>query len=229
MAEVTSYTKPHLDTIIAELIVDAHLDGDDLILVKNDETEINVGSVRGLTGLTGPEDTRYTVCTSATRPGSPNDGDHIYETNTQLVYYWDDTAEEWKLVTAGIPHMEMAQEPVSTSGMTSATFANFAVTVAKDITKLRDDTKLIVNYQGSIWNDDPLGEYEVAVRIDGVDHILVNGFHNVGPKAGMTEILSLDAGTYTCVLKRRRPNGTGTVFDGQSSDSWNSFWVIETF
>lgn len=53
MATVTGLTKERMEAIEAASIVDAHLDVDDLVLVRFDETEVNVGSVRGATGSPG--------------------------------------------------------------------------------------------------------------------------------------------------------------------------------
>lgn len=39
--------------------------------------------------------TNYTVCTSSTRPSNPVEGQMIYETDTNLVYYYDSAA--WRL------------------------------------------------------------------------------------------------------------------------------------
>lgn len=36
------------------------------------------------------------TCTSSTRPGSPSDGDMLYETDTYKTIIWDDTATAWR-------------------------------------------------------------------------------------------------------------------------------------
>lgn len=53
MATVTSFTAERMLEIENETIVNATLDGDDLVLITREGTEINVGSVRGTTGATG--------------------------------------------------------------------------------------------------------------------------------------------------------------------------------
>lgn len=53
MTTVTSFTAARMLEIENETIVNAELDGDDLILITREGTEINVGSVRGATGATG--------------------------------------------------------------------------------------------------------------------------------------------------------------------------------
>ena len=54
MAEITVFKAERTQAIEDSTVVDARLDGDDLILVTRDETEINVGSVRGPQGDEGP-------------------------------------------------------------------------------------------------------------------------------------------------------------------------------
>lgn len=53
MTSVTSFTAARMQAIEDETIVDAELDGDNLILTTREGTDINVGSVRGPTGATG--------------------------------------------------------------------------------------------------------------------------------------------------------------------------------
>lgn len=235
MAEVTAYTADKTEELMNEQIISGAVVGDNLILERRDTSTFNAGNVRGSQGDVGPAGATSIVVVAdiaardAISGGALFEGLHAYVVSEKLVYYYNGTV--WVLETGGIPHTELAQEPVSTSGMTSATFADFAVPVEKTITKHRDDTKLIVIYNGSIWNNNTgeFGGYEVAVRIDGLDHVLCNGYGDVGPKSGTTEILGLAADDYLCKLKRRRPNSVGTVFDGQSADAWNSFTVTETF
>lgn len=233
MAEVTAYTAEHMDTLMDEQVIGGEVVGDDLILERRDTTTFNAGDVRGIQGLTGPAgETSIVVVADAAERDAITGGDlfeglHAYLVSDKLVYKYDGT--DWVLETGGIPHTELAQEPVGTTGMSSATFADFDTSVEKTIIKQRDDTKLIVIYNGSLFNNNALGTYAVAVRIDGEDHVLAFGSGDTGAKSGTTEILSLDAGSYNCVLKRRCPNAVGIVFDGQNSDCWNSFTVTETF
>lgn len=54
-------------------------------------------------------DKKWTVCTSATRPGSPTEGDQIYETDTDRIYVY--TGAAWLIV----------QEPLQTWNATAYT------------------------------------------------------------------------------------------------------------
>lgn len=54
-------------------------------------------------------DKKWTVCTSATRPGSPGEGDQIYETDTDRIYVY--TGAAWLIV----------QEPLQSWNATSYT------------------------------------------------------------------------------------------------------------
>lgn len=55
MATVTGLTAERMLEIEAASIVDGEVVGDDLILTRHDETEINAGNVRGPIGPQGPE------------------------------------------------------------------------------------------------------------------------------------------------------------------------------
>lgn len=50
MAEVTGYTKEKMDEILAQTVVSADVEGDNLILTKHDGSTSNAGDVRGPTG-----------------------------------------------------------------------------------------------------------------------------------------------------------------------------------
>jgi hypothetical protein len=54
MATVTGFTAARMLAIENSTIDDAQLSGDNLILIRHDGTQINVGSVRGATGAAGP-------------------------------------------------------------------------------------------------------------------------------------------------------------------------------
>lgn len=88
MATVTAFTAARMQEIEDNAIVSGHIDGDDLILVRNDSTEINAGDVRGPIGPTGGS---IIVCTSSTRPtgGSLFEGLGIYETDTDRFYMYN--------------------------------------------------------------------------------------------------------------------------------------------
>lgn len=88
MATVTGYTAAHMQDIIDENIVSGYISGDDLILVKNDTTEVNAGDVRG---PVGPAATTFYQCTNATQPSwtAGDAGKAIYETDTGLWRIWN--------------------------------------------------------------------------------------------------------------------------------------------
>lgn len=52
MANVTVFTADRMAQIESQAITDARLDGTNLVLVRNDLTEVNVGNVQGPTGST---------------------------------------------------------------------------------------------------------------------------------------------------------------------------------
>lgn len=93
MATVTGYTATKMEELADEQIIDASIVGGELILVKRDLTELNVGNVIGPQGPPGT-DTSIVVCTSSTRPtgGDLFEGLGIYETDTDLIWFYDGTA-----------------------------------------------------------------------------------------------------------------------------------------
>lgn len=92
MATVTGYTAERMQEIEDAAIVDGEVVAGDLILSRHDSSTINAGSVIGPTGPAGPS---IEAVTSVTRPGSPTDGQTIYETDTKRYFVWDGAAWKW--------------------------------------------------------------------------------------------------------------------------------------
>jgi hypothetical protein len=89
VATVTGLTKERMLEIEAASVVGGVVNGaGHLILERQDESTIDAGSVIGPSGPSG----NVIVCTSSTRPGSPTEGQVIYETDTDRVYVWNGTA-----------------------------------------------------------------------------------------------------------------------------------------
>lgn len=138
---VTGLTAERMLEMEAQTIIDAHLTGDNLILVQRDLTEIDIGSVRGIQGLVGPSGSGYAICTSGTRPGSPPEGLAIYETDTKLVRVWNGT--RWR-----------CQEVVL---CTSATRPASLVAADEGVKIYETDTNREYIWSGSAWTIVPLG------------------------------------------------------------------------
>lgn len=93
MATVTGLTADRMLEIEAASVVDGEVVGDNLILKRFDDSEINAGNVRGPQGDIGPTGaTSIAIVTSATRPGAPFTGQFIYETDTKRIYVYDGAA-----------------------------------------------------------------------------------------------------------------------------------------
>lgn len=138
---VTGLTAERMLEMEAQTIIDAHLTGDNLILVQRDLTEIDIGSVRGIQGLVGPSGSGYAICTSGTRPGTPAEGLAIYETDTKLVRVWNGT--RWR-----------CQEVVI---CTSATRPAGFVAADEGVKIYETDTNREYIWSGSAWTIVPLG------------------------------------------------------------------------
>lgn len=90
---VTGFTAARAQAIEDEAIVDGEVDIDgDLILHKFGGGEINAGNV---IGPSGPAGSGLVVCTSGTRPSSPDEGTMIWETDTNRIYVWPGSSWRW--------------------------------------------------------------------------------------------------------------------------------------
>lgn len=140
---------------------------------------------------------------------------------------------------AGIPHTTCVRQPVNTTPTIDPTYQPFATDLfIEHFFKKREDSHLIINYEGAIMNNSPWGEYRVGVHVTGETDVsvddfydLVDGFGEYGPKACSRQVESnvYPAGLYTFRAVRRLVNGVGEVFDGQHVDNRNSISVMETF
>jgi hypothetical protein len=131
--------------------------------------------------------------------------------------------------TFPIPHF--VDEQVTTAGgsTTSASFVNLSVRCrVVGFEKVRADTDIVVHYLGSVYNDNSLGEAEVAVNFNGGDTTLARGFSTAGVLHGGASFGDVPKGTYDLELRKRRVNGTGNVIDGVTN-SKNYMIVWETY
>lgn len=90
---INGFTAARSQEIEDSAIVGGAVDGSgDLILSRHDGGTINAGAV---VGPSGPAGSGLIVCTSSTRPGAPNEGDMIWETDTNRIYVWPGGAWRW--------------------------------------------------------------------------------------------------------------------------------------
>ena len=100
MATVTGFTAARMLEIENTTVVDGHIDGDDLILVQRDLTEINAGSVRGPIGPTGQADVgdiKANIRTSI--PGWLNMDTPVANADTEHPLLWAEVPASWKYGT----------------------------------------------------------------------------------------------------------------------------------
>ncbi len=243
MGTIDGLTKAAMETIRDDVIVDAHLDGDDLILVKYDATELNVGPVKGPQGDQGIEGFR-SIEIALDEYDYPLledrfDGLGVWRQDLHALFFWNATDETWLMPHAGIPHSTCVRQPVNTTGTVDPSYQPFATALeVVEFYKKREDSHLIITYEGAICNNEPWGEYRVGVNVLGVTDVgvddfydLVDGFGHHGPKSCSRQIESnvYPAGLYTFKAVRRLVNGVGEVFDGQNVNNRNSITVMETF
>lgn len=93
VVSVDGFTAARSQAIEDAAIIGGSVNGfGDLILEKHDGGTINAGSV---IGPTGPAGSGLIICTESTRPGSPSEGDMIWETDTNRIYVWPGSNWRW--------------------------------------------------------------------------------------------------------------------------------------
>jgi microcystin-dependent protein len=94
MGTITGLTAERMTEMENATVVDGNVVGDNLILQTKDGTPIDAGSVRGPIGPPGVNGSGFVICTSTTRPvfTPADEGQAIYETDSDLVFIWDGTA-----------------------------------------------------------------------------------------------------------------------------------------
>lgn len=247
MITINGLTKEAMEAIRNAVIVDANIVGGDLILIRFDDTEINVGNVVGPTGATGPEGAR-SIEIALDEYGYPDlterfDGQGVWRSDLEALYFWNATQEEWLMPHAGLPHSTARNQTTDTTGTISGDYVGFAHAVEiNHFFKKHDNSHIVVQYAGSVRNDNPWGEYCVAVHcydeattglVYNEEKLIVDGYGDFGAKAGFVELHDgadeIPAGYYNFHLIKKRANGTGTVYDGQNNTNTNSMLVTETF
>lgn len=93
VVSIDGFTAARSQAIEDAAIIGGSVDGSgDLILEAHDGSTINAGAV---VGPTGPAGSGLIVCSSSTRPGSPSEGDMIWETDTNRIYVWPGGSWRW--------------------------------------------------------------------------------------------------------------------------------------
>jgi len=92
VVSVTGFTAARAQDIEDQAIIGGEVIAGDLILERNNGGTVNAGPV---IGPTGPAGSGLIICTSGTRPGSPAEGDMIWETDTNRVYIWPGGSWRW--------------------------------------------------------------------------------------------------------------------------------------
>lgn len=142
----------------------------------------------------------------------------------------DDAVTAAELASTMVPHSTVAQATGGASDTTtSASFVDFGTRLrVTSFVKRLADTKLVVRYDGTIYNSADLGGYEVGVQIDGAGttHPVANAL-GVNNSSGAVEIAGVAAGTIEVEARYRRTNGVGTVT--QLADGLSTLTVTETF
>ena len=91
----------------------------------------------------------YVICTSGTRPSTPNEGQMIYETDTDRILFYDGST--WKRTAHDIPHTEAVSVAQVSGNINSTTYAALPAVCAITFTKHRADTRLVFTVTGSAY------------------------------------------------------------------------------
>lgn len=148
------------------------------------------------------------------------------------------TLEAGLLMPPQIPHTN-AQAIMLTAAPTSRSLSAitaFTNPVSLVITKLKADTKLIVQAYTNVWNTNPMALYEVwsRVTVTGLstphDTVLFTGPGTSGAKSGARAITGIPAGSVTVSLMMKCGN---TPVLGEVSEGYiytrNELLVTETY
>jgi hypothetical protein len=136
MATVTAYTAERMKQIEDSSIVTCSVVGNNLIVTRFNNTQINAGNVRGPQGIQGPMGvTSISICTSTTRPTGASlfTGLAIYETDTKRFYIYDGATWVYR---GGTWICTSVTRPASP-------FAGLMI--------FETDTKLLYVYDGTAW------------------------------------------------------------------------------
>jgi hypothetical protein len=245
MLTINGLTKEAMEAIRDGVIVDAHITSGHLILVKFDDSTIDAGNVIGPTGPEGPEPPRSIEIAvdegDYPEPGDRFSGQGVWQQDINALYFWNGT--EYLMPHAGLPHSTARNETTDTTGTTSGDYVGFAhVVEINHFFKKHNNSHIVVQYAGSVRNDNPWGEYCVGVHcydeattgtVFSQQKLIVDGYGDFGAKSGFVELHGdtgeIPAGYYNFHLIKKRGNGTGTVYDGQNNTNTNSMLVTETF
>ena len=115
------------------------------------------------------------------------------------------------------------------TGTTSSTFVNFSTNITMTFAKqyASPTTHLLIQFDGALYNNDALGQYELGVQVGATDYAMANGFAGTGPQSASYIVTGLAIATHTITMRRRRPNGAGTVLEGQGTAQVSQLTVSE--
>lgn len=234
MPVVTGMTAAKMQEIEDRSIIDASIDETGhLILLKHDDTTIDLGDITGPQGDpgdpgdpgdTGPAGGGLTVCTSGTRP-SAADGVAIWETDTDkmLIYNgvrWD---QPWNLPWGEIDRVEEDTSLGPFSSESALGMASTQTYVANRKIKLR----LVTNWHSSVADDSAITRIKESSTV--LSEIVTR---NLGGTAGQSKpnanevILSPTAGSHTYTPYAQRLSGTGNI-TMRATSTQISYFVIE--
>jgi hypothetical protein len=166
------------------------------------------------------------VCTSSARPSSPYEGMMIYETDTDRMYVWDNSA--WVESSLGTPQVRQAIQQQSTQVVINS--ATYSDVVSATINVKRNNATLLCTFSGDCnANGDGAWKY-VSWHLDGTQqHYVVSATANNSYQEviGMTTIFTgVSAGSHTVAIKSKQGAGSST-FAEEGNFHRNTLVVVE--
>lgn len=223
MATVNGYTKEHMDEIVDDNIIDGNVVSGDLILVTRGGDPINAGSVIGPVGPVGPSGIE--VVTSTTRPSSPYDGQHIYESDTFKDLIWNATKAgwfpPWNTMWGILSKQELTANSPSYHSSSNTDMVLSSVTLRNDRHyELCANFTAVLGALGAFWT------FEFTVDGTQVGRIGQCSEDGLGePSMGSTIYSPVTTGSKTIRVYAREVSGAEAVLLAASATVKRSLWV----
>lgn len=230
---VTGFTAARSQAIEDSAIVGGAVDGSgDLILSRHDGGTINAGAV---VGPSGPAGSGLIICTSSTRPGSPSEGDMIWETDTNRIYVWPGGSWRWVWSQNGEDKVRLAVDVGADDDATGPATWPGGLEVSVDVPIWAKDFEAFA-LLGQAQQVTSLGNTEVQLLIgsgvvahkrvrwavtgaDGEKDLVLMGTYDVSAMAGSTQLFRVKAERLSGSGALRLDNESYCYISGRFTDT----------
>jgi hypothetical protein len=155
------------------------------------------------------------VCTSTTRPVVPYEGQHIYETDTDLVYLWSGSA--WVETVSALTKAPRGVMALTTTSTSTANFTTEIVTITGlSFTAVANRYYKVTYFEPVPSSVNATGNLRVRIRLTNISGTVMSEAYTNLPSSGVSTIMTnvvwvgtLTAGTTNFV--GTMTSGTGTA------------------